>query len=165
MTPSERERFEEWWAKLAVPQLYGMNDAHGAAWLAWQAAASPQSVPGALSEAQVWMALTADMGRRKTHTMEQRIASITSDLNTALAASQATPQEPPREQGVDESFPVRPEHKDLNEVLVGAANLLDVIKTEWGEAWSEWDQSVRNGITRALLNKQPATRAKTEEPR
>jgi hypothetical protein len=99
MTPSERERFEEWWAKLAVPQLYGMNDAHGAAWLAWQAAASPQSVPGALSEAQVWMALAADMGRRKTHTMEQRIASVTSDLNTALVASQATPQEPPRSRG------------------------------------------------------------------
>ena len=60
---------------------------------------------------------------------------------------------------LNEKFPIRPEHKDLNEVLVGCANLLDTIKAEWGDAWSEWDQSVRNGITRILLNVPPVSSA------
>lgn len=68
------------------------------------------------------------------------------------------------EEKLREKFPVRPEHRDLNEVLVGCAQLLDTIKGEWGEAWSEWDQSVRNGITLILLNQPPdASRAEQLE--
>lgn len=36
---------------------------------------------------------------------------------------------------------------ELAHLLVGCANLLDTIKAEWGESWSEWDQSMRDGIT------------------
>jgi hypothetical protein len=32
------------------------------------------------------------------------------------------------------------------------AALYDVIKGEWGESWSEWDQSIRDGITEHLKN-------------
>lgn len=40
---------------------------------------------------------------------------------------------------------------DQANVLVGACNLLDVIKGEWGESWSEWDQSIRDGLSAMLL--------------
>ena len=51
-----------------------------------------------------------------------------------------------------EKFPVSEQwgHEKLVNVLEGAAGLLEVIKTEWAEEWSEWDQSVRNGITLQL---------------
>lgn len=39
---------------------------------------------------------------------------------------------------------------EVGDILVGCANLLDTIKGEWGEAWSEWDQSMRDGITKYL---------------
>ena len=35
-------------------------------------------------------------------------------------------------------------------IIIGACNLLDTIKSEWGDQWSEWDQSIRDGLTRAL---------------
>lgn len=43
-----------------------------------------------------------------------------------------------------------PASPTLADVLVGCANLLDTIKQEWGEAWSTWDQSIREGITAHL---------------
>lgn len=33
------------------------------------------------------------------------------------------------------------------ELLTNCCQLLDVIKGEWGESWSEWDQSVRDGAS------------------
>ena len=36
---------------------------------------------------------------------------------------------------------------NLAEVLIGCAGLLDTIKGEWGDSWSKWDQSIRDGIT------------------
>jgi len=63
-----------------------------------------------------------------------------------------------------EKFPVNKEwgHDKLENVLKGAAGLLDVIKGEWTTEWSEWDQSVRNGITQQLaaLSTEPAEGAR-----
>ena len=42
------------------------------------------------------------------------------------------------------------ERARLANLLTGCANILDVVKLEWGEAWSEWDQSIRDGISREL---------------
>ena len=41
---------------------------------------------------------------------------------------------------------------NIGNVLVGCAGLLDNIKIEWSAegCWSEWDQSVRDGVTRQL---------------
>lgn len=38
----------------------------------------------------------------------------------------------------------------LPELLTGCAQILDTVKVEWGESWSEWDQSVRDSITGQL---------------
>lgn len=35
-------------------------------------------------------------------------------------------------------------------ILTGACGLLDVIKGEWGESWSEFDQCIRDGLTAML---------------
>lgn len=35
-------------------------------------------------------------------------------------------------------------------ILTGACGLLDTIKQEWGESWSEFDQSIRDGLTSLL---------------
>lgn len=35
-------------------------------------------------------------------------------------------------------------------IIIGACNLLDTIKSEWGDQWSEWDQSIRDGLSAAL---------------
>ena len=35
-------------------------------------------------------------------------------------------------------------------IIIGACTILDVIKSEWGAAWSEWDQSVRDGLSKML---------------
>ena len=40
-------------------------------------------------------------------------------------------------------------------IIIGACTILDVIKSEWGAAWSEWDQSVRDGLSKMLAP--PAT--------
>lgn len=32
-------------------------------------------------------------------------------------------------------------------LLTNIACILDVVKQEWGEAWSQWDQEQRDGIT------------------
>ena len=39
-------------------------------------------------------------------------------------------------------------------IIVGACNLLDTIKSEWGDQWSEWDQSIRDGLSAALAQVQ-----------
>jgi len=59
----------------------------------------------------------------------------------------------PEQREWQEKFPVKTEwgHDKLENVLQGAAGLLDTIKGEWAEEWSEWDQSVRNGITQQLV--------------
>ncbi len=38
----------------------------------------------------------------------------------------------------------------LADVLCGAAQILDVVKQEWGKSWSDWDQQIRDGITEQL---------------
>jgi len=40
---------------------------------------------------------------------------------------------------------------DLAQLLTDCACILDVVKGEWGEAWSEWDQGVRDRITKQLV--------------
>lgn len=36
------------------------------------------------------------------------------------------------------------------DAIFGACGILDVVKSEWGEAWSEHDQKVRAGLSRIL---------------
>ena len=38
----------------------------------------------------------------------------------------------------------------LVELLTGCGQILDTVKVEWGESWSEWDQSVRDAISGQL---------------
>jgi hypothetical protein len=38
----------------------------------------------------------------------------------------------------------------FTEALLGAAGILDVVKGEWAEAWSDYDQGVREKITKCL---------------
>ena len=40
---------------------------------------------------------------------------------------------------------------DMAEALQHAAGILDIVKGEWGEAWSEHDQRTRAGITLAIV--------------
>ena len=35
-------------------------------------------------------------------------------------------------------------------IIIGACNLLDTIRAEWGDQWSEWDQTIRDGLSAAL---------------
>jgi hypothetical protein len=37
------------------------------------------------------------------------------------------------------------------ELLTNLAQILDVVKQEWGESWSAWDQEQRDKITQFLL--------------
>jgi hypothetical protein len=39
----------------------------------------------------------------------------------------------------------------LNALLCNIAQILDVVKQEWGESWSAWDQEQREEITRVML--------------
>ena len=46
-----------------------------------------------------------------------------------------------------------PPPRDLGEVaelLADIAQILDVVKGEWGPSWSDWDQGVRDRITATL---------------
>lgn len=36
------------------------------------------------------------------------------------------------------------------DLLVNLAQIIDVVKQEWAESWSDWDQKQRNGITKYL---------------
>ena len=50
---------------------------------------------------------------------------------------------------------VWPKHGDYSndpafqaaQIMTDAAQILDVIKGEWGESWSDWDQGVRDRIS------------------
>ena len=53
---------------------------------------------------------------------------------------------------VKELFGVEP--YDLQNTLIHAAGLLDVVKGEWGVEWSEHDQRVRAGLSLAIMNSQ-----------
>jgi hypothetical protein len=44
-----------------------------------------------------------------------------------------------------------PDVKNLLNLLTNIAQILDVVKREWGESWSEWDQEQRDGITAVLI--------------
>jgi hypothetical protein len=39
----------------------------------------------------------------------------------------------------------------LPDLLTNVAQILDVVKGEWGETWSDWDQEQRDRITACLL--------------
>ncbi|MBU6232180.1 hypothetical protein KGP36_06055 [Patescibacteria group bacterium] len=36
------------------------------------------------------------------------------------------------------------------QAVIDACGILDVVKSEWGQAWSEHDQKVRAGLSRIL---------------
>lgn len=40
-------------------------------------------------------------------------------------------------------------------IILGACNILDTIKSEWGDQWSDWNQSIRDGLSTALVSKGP----------
>lgn len=47
----------------------------------------------------------------------------------------------------------QPRPRDLPEIaglLADVAQILDVVKIEWAESWSDWDQGVRDRITATL---------------
>jgi len=48
-------------------------------------------------------------------------------------------------------------------IVIGACNLLDAIKSEWGDQWSEWDQSIRDGLSKALAAAPPASPAPVDD--
>lgn len=50
-------------------------------------------------------------------------------------------------------------------IVIGACNLLDAIKSEWGDQWSEWDQSIRDGLSKAFAAAPPASPAPVDEGR
>src|ERR1035438_7146389 len=41
---------------------------------------------------------------------------------------------------------------DLMNIITGACNILDVVKGEWAECWSEWDQPIRDSLSQILKN-------------
>jgi hypothetical protein len=47
----------------------------------------------------------------------------------------------------------QPPSKEMMHLLCNVAQILDVVKTEWSaeSCWSEWDQSVRDGVTQQML--------------
>jgi len=44
---------------------------------------------------------------------------------------------------------------EVENLLVNIAQILDVVKTEWGESWSSFDQEQRDHITKLLMAKRP----------
>lgn len=44
---------------------------------------------------------------------------------------------------------------EVENLLINIAQILDVVKTEWAEAWSPFDQEQRDHITRLLCAKRP----------
>lgn len=51
--------------------------------------------------------------------------------------------------------PLTPSGKSVADLLVNVAQILDVVKSEWKESWSEWDQSVRDELSRILKEVMP----------
>jgi len=58
----------------------------------------------------------------------------------------------PSEEDVREARSVlkRAEYNDMTNLLCDIAQILDVVKQEWGEAWTAFDQSCRDRITYQL---------------
>lgn len=50
----------------------------------------------------------------------------------------------------DERDRLRALARKMADTLCNCAQILDVVKIEWGESWSVWDQSVRDDITACL---------------
>lgn len=40
---------------------------------------------------------------------------------------------------------------DFQSLLCNLAQILDVVRQEWGESWSEWDQQQRDAISRIQM--------------
>lgn len=41
--------------------------------------------------------------------------------------------------------------RNVADLMTNACMILDTIKQEWGDAWSEWDQSIRDGMSKWIL--------------
>lgn len=52
----------------------------------------------------------------------------------------------------------------LEQILTGAAGLLDHCKAEWGSEWSAYDQSIRDGITHQLTKLEAVSQRFTAHP-
>jgi len=50
----------------------------------------------------------------------------------------------------DERDRLRALARNMADTLCNCAQILDVVKIEWGESWSVWDQWVRDDITKSL---------------
>lgn len=48
-----------------------------------------------------------------------------------------------------------PISNEVENLLINIAQILDVVKTEWAEAWSPFDQEQRDHITKLLIAKRP----------
>lgn len=88
-------------------------------------------------------------------------APVCSAPRTDAQLSQEAPAWWPKQCWVPAEFAAGLE-RELNEIktemgdlLVNIAQILDVVKTEWSDEWSEWDQEQRNHITRFLIKHFP----------
>lgn len=56
--------------------------------------------------------------------------------------------------------------RDDMDILIGACNILDVTKSEWSEtdAWSTWDQAIRDGLSRILADAYKFQAASSTQP-
>ena len=52
--------------------------------------------------------------------------------------------------------------RDMYSIICGACQILDVVKQEWAESWSEWDQSIRDGLSSILMRLKPVALQKGE---
>ncbi len=72
-----------------------------------------------------------------------------------VPADEPVEEQPPTDSAIEQVrkiFGLEP--YELDDTLQHAAGLLDVIKGEWGDAWSEHDQRVRAGLSLAIMNRQ-----------
>lgn len=54
------------------------------------------------------------------------------------------------------------ERREIADLLCNLAQLLDVVRIEWGDAWSLWDQEQRDHITRLMAEYMPYSRGELE---
>lgn len=76
---------------------------------------------------------------------EDGIRSVEDYIRKCAPASASRTQP---EQAEEVDFGVEPYSPE--DAVAGACGLLDVIKSEWGDAWSEHDQKVRAGLSRII---------------
>lgn len=81
---------------------------------------------------------------------------------TWLPASPSAVGEPRAMKQAGTIFGVEPYGE--GDALVGACNLLDTIKQEWGDAWSEHDQKVRAGLSAMLIERHRVASLPPEAP-